>query len=158
MVRKKEVKLESADKKLEYLKKLLFSFILLLIFSIVYMVVADMFISSMNEKIEYFELKTFEMQSTSININGVKSPNLNMELVVSEPVNLILDINGPDFYKRIKTAGYDSKYSYNLILPEDLVGKELTVTVKMYDRLAREKTYEKSYNVPALLAPKVRIS
>jgi hypothetical protein len=155
--------LEPIDKKVVFLKKMLFSFTLLLIISIMYIVLAEMFVNKLDESIgptitNVPKLSKFDMRSHVININGMKSPNLDIEILIDKPSIIIIDVNGPDFYQRIKSSEYNDEYTYNLILPEDLLGKDITLNVLLHDELSRQNKYTKSYSIPEFTSPKVVVN
>lgn len=159
----KKEEIESVDKKVIFLRKLLFSMMLLLVISIFYTVLANIFIDVMDDKLvdkdaNLPKISKFEMNSYLINVNGIKSPNLGLEVLTDKPTKLIIEISGPDFFKRINNNGFDDEYNFNLILPEDLIGEDISLKIMVYDEFSQENVYKKSYSIPTLNSPSISVN
>jgi hypothetical protein len=103
------------------------------------------------------KISKFEMGSYLINVNGIKSPNLGLEVLTDKLTKLTIEVSGPDFFKRINNNGFDDEYNFNLILPEDLIGKNISLNILIYDEFSHKNVYKKSYSIPTLNSPRISV-
>jgi len=154
--------LKSTYQQLDMIKRLLLSFILILVASISYMIFADMLINTIDEKAAETstipQIIEMDISSHVITINGVKSPSLDIEMVLDKPGKLILEISSEDYFKRLDGLPINTEHNLNLFLPEELIGENIELTFNIQDSLKRTEIHHKNYTIPALVSNVVLVN
>ncbi|OVE74545.1 hypothetical protein BVX95_02130 [archaeon D22] len=165
MAKKKRVTkqdIKSTEKSLSILRSLIFSFIILLVISIVYMAFANSIVKTVDKKLNRTEilpeLLDFDVRSNMIAVNGEKSPSVNLDIKTTMPTRMKIQLEGENFNEQILSSKFDDEYNFNFILPSRLNGKELSFIINIYDKLSRENSYTKHYILPKVNTPKVSVS